>query len=447
MSYLKYNHNLVSIIIPITLLLLTPIAQGDYPLPEDYDSSYSPAFVSTFGSNGTDPGQFYSPNGISVDNNSIYVIDNNRLQIYDLSGNVELAIDTFSSAPSNFLNPTDVVVNQDIIYVSDTGNDRIVVFDHLGIFKFEFGTSGSTNGTFNSPGYMAINNEFIFISDRGNERIQVFDLLGNFNFTFGSAGTGDGEFSNPLGIDVDENHIFVVDSYLLTVMRVQAFDLNGNYKYQSDIWALTPNGLTIHDDRIVVTDLLYHSLAVYNYDLGGESYGLYGGKEPGDLGLPRSITSNDTHLLITEGSNGRVSVFERNGAPTNVSILLGLSSVTLTWAPPSNWDHYPVTSYRIYRGIEGGEYKFLHETSDFIYVDHAILEDFTYQYVITAITETGETKYSEEVFAWLPIGKTVTQTVNEKVFLTEGDGKVPLIPIHSIFLSITIFALVKKKRK
>jgi len=66
----------------------------------------------------------------------------------------------------------------DILYVSDSGNNRIQVFDNDGKFLSTWGGSGDGDGQFSSPTGLTVgrgNN--VYVADTGNHRIQVFERV------------------------------------------------------------------------------------------------------------------------------------------------------------------------------------------------------------------------------------------------------------------------------
>src|SRR5438132_11507469 len=134
-----------------------------------------------------------------------------------------------TGAPNGDFNiPYGVAVdsNQNL-YVVDTGNQRIQVFDATGNFKFTFGRSGSGNGQFSLPRGIAVDSsQNIYVTDTSNNRIQVFDSAGNFKFTFGSAGAGNGQLAAPQGIAADNQNIYVADT---NNNRIQVFDAAGAF--------------------------------------------------------------------------------------------------------------------------------------------------------------------------------------------------------------------------
>jgi hypothetical protein len=91
-------------------------------------------FLSKWGSLGNDSGQFSFPEGIAVNpsTGSVYVADtiNNRIQVFDSSGNFITTFGTGGNGDGQFNNPTAVAVNPSTgnVYAADPGHDRIQVF-------------------------------------------------------------------------------------------------------------------------------------------------------------------------------------------------------------------------------------------------------------------------------------------------------------------------------
>ena len=65
--------------------------------------------------------------------------------------------------------------SNDIIYVSECGNNRISIFTREGQFLRLFGTCGQEPGQFNNPTRITIStNGALYVSDSENSRVQVF---------------------------------------------------------------------------------------------------------------------------------------------------------------------------------------------------------------------------------------------------------------------------------
>ena len=134
-------------------------------------------FHGSFGSFGSETGQFYSPYGISVDSRGNVLVagcSNSRIQVFDASGRYLSSIT--HTTPEQELQPMSVSVGpDDCVYVVEKLSDRVSIFDHTGKYIKSFGKKGDKEGEFNEPYAIAISDEgYVYVSDTGNNRIQVF---------------------------------------------------------------------------------------------------------------------------------------------------------------------------------------------------------------------------------------------------------------------------------
>jgi DNA-binding beta-propeller fold protein YncE len=136
-------------------------------------------FIATWGSYGTDHGQFNIPFGVAVDH----------------TGNV---------------------------FVADTFNSRIQKFTNNGKFLTTWGSPGAGKGQMENPYSLGVDaSGNVYVADTGDEwaetdndnnRVEKFSNDGTFITAWGSYGLGDGQFDNPFGIVVDpRGNVFVVD--------------------------------------------------------------------------------------------------------------------------------------------------------------------------------------------------------------------------------------------
>ena len=137
-------------------------------------------FEGAFGIEGSQPGQFFNPRGITVgEHGQIIVADsgNDRIQICDDQGRCT-AFGRRGERLGEFTNPHGVVVDsRDRIIVADRDNHRIQVCNQQGNCK-AFGRFGTAPGEFSSPAAVAVGkHDRIIVADRGNNRIQIFQLI------------------------------------------------------------------------------------------------------------------------------------------------------------------------------------------------------------------------------------------------------------------------------
>ena len=170
-------------------------------------------FLFIFGDTGSDEDEFRNPSGMVIDNSRdiLYVADtdNNRIQMFELtdgdncpSGTDEFVndevcfIDSFGSSGSDegeFDEPSGLAFDEseNHLYVADTENNRIQVFEIVSgntcpsgtdevidgvCFVREFGSAGSGVGEFNNPSGLAFDPDSgsLYVADTGNHRVQVF---------------------------------------------------------------------------------------------------------------------------------------------------------------------------------------------------------------------------------------------------------------------------------
>ena len=172
----------------------------------------------SIGIGGSGGGELNTPHGIDIGpDDYLYVADsaNNRIQKFDLNGNLLAAWGTYTNAqegeaPGGTMNePWDVAVAEDgSIYVADTFNHRIQKLTEDGEFVSMWGifAQGNEPESFWGPRGIAIDSHgHILVTDTGNKRVMVFDEDLNFLTQFGGAGLDAGQFDEPVGIAVSDS--------------------------------------------------------------------------------------------------------------------------------------------------------------------------------------------------------------------------------------------------
>jgi DNA-binding beta-propeller fold protein YncE len=171
-------------------------------------------------------GLFARPTGIAVDSaaNRLYVTDTARHQILllDLQGKVLGTFGTRGTQPGQFNFPTELLLHGGELLVVDAMNFRIQTFSRDGAFLRAFGTLGNRTGALLRPKGLALDSEGnIYVADALLETVQVFDREGNLLYFFGHSGGAEGEFQLPAGLFIDpRDRIYVADSLN---RRVQVF--------------------------------------------------------------------------------------------------------------------------------------------------------------------------------------------------------------------------------
>jgi len=125
--------------------------------------------------------------------------------------------------------------------------------------------------------------------------------------------------------------------------------------------------------------------------------------------------------------------------PRNLSISLGDDHIILTWETPTDNGGFPITEYKIYRGINYREEQFLTsvDANKTYYQDMDVKNEIRYYYYLTAVNRVNESKPSND--ADIKIEETKT---NNFMFKTEF-----VISIIIIMVIILIVLFVIKTRK
>ncbi len=182
---------------------------------------YSPegTLLRQWGSEGTGPGQFIFPTDIAFDSKgNIFVSeygDNDRIQVFSPDAKLLYQIGKFGTGPGEFMRPQSMVIDGDVLYVTDACNHRIQVFKTDGTFVRIMGGVGSGPGQFRYPyGLDQDNHGHLIVCEFGNNRCQMIDKqTGHAVKMWGSAGHEPGQLAYPWAIAVDKkDHVVAVDA-------------------------------------------------------------------------------------------------------------------------------------------------------------------------------------------------------------------------------------------
>jgi sugar lactone lactonase YvrE len=135
---------------------------------------------------------------------------NHRLQVFDSMGYPLSTYGSQGSAPGQFREPQGLAVDPaGRVIVADKGNDRLQVlgFDGATLRSLDVITAG-----LRWPTNIAVDNVGrIVVADTGNNAIKVLDAVGRLQATFAAPNDGSsGPFREPLGVAVDANGTIVV---------------------------------------------------------------------------------------------------------------------------------------------------------------------------------------------------------------------------------------------
>ena len=172
--------------------------------------------LKTVGTKGSGPLQFNCPAGIAVHphTHKVYVADTGRHRIQVLNSDLTYC-SSFGSRGSNngeFIYPHDISTDSvGNVYVTDRYNHRIQVFSVDGQYLRQF---GKREGELNEPVSIFVDsNNVVYVSENENCYISIFTTDGEFSKSFGSKGSGPVQFYHPRGIYLDKTGaVYVCDT-------------------------------------------------------------------------------------------------------------------------------------------------------------------------------------------------------------------------------------------
>lgn len=174
---------------------------------------YSPdgELLGTFGSEGTDPGQFIYPVGLAIaGDGTIYVseygADNDRIQVFTAEGKLLRSWGTYGDEAGQFKRPQSIALAGDRLFVADAANHRVQVFSldgkplgAWGDLRYPYGVSIDGEGN-------------VLVAEYGRHRISKFRPDGAPCGTAGRPGSAPGELNVPWSAVAAGDRVFVVDS-------------------------------------------------------------------------------------------------------------------------------------------------------------------------------------------------------------------------------------------
>jgi DNA-binding beta-propeller fold protein YncE len=163
-------------------------AEGDvWVLAETKVREYSPKgeLKLSFGSHGTENGQFQRARGIALDpSGNVWVVDAgvgslaNRVQKFNAKGEYLSKFGKEGTGNGEFKSPEAIAVDSEgKVWVTDSGNGRIERFSAKGAYLSQFGSTGSVEGRFSTPRGIAVSGSNIWVADTGNGRVQELSCL------------------------------------------------------------------------------------------------------------------------------------------------------------------------------------------------------------------------------------------------------------------------------
>jgi tripartite motif-containing protein 71 len=272
--------------------LATDAAGDVYVVDSSHDrvEKFSPdgTFITSWGHRGSELGEFdfgssqdYTQppgGGIAVAGDHVYVADsgNNRIERFNLEGSEAMTWGSYGSEPGQFSYPRGVAANESEVIVSDDDNHRIEKFDTEGAFEAEAGSEGDGPTQLGFPYGVALDaTGDVYVADDINHRIVKLNPQLEFAGEWGGFGSKPGQLAFPRALASDP----AGDTYVADTAndRIEVFDPAGNYLRTIGISAhgpgvmTAPRGLAIDPTgRLLVSDTDGNRIEIF--DAGSDTY-------------------------------------------------------------------------------------------------------------------------------------------------------------------------------
>ena len=189
------------------------IAVSDWYSHQVKKYSLQGKLLSVIGNNrGNNNGQFYHLNGLVFSSNKmLYVVDggNHRVQVFQQDDKFAFTFGSKGSNPGQFQFPVRIAIDTDNrVLVSDHHGNHISLFSHTGSFISRI--------TCNSPWAITVSPDGHIIAscDGENNKIKVWSPTHQLIHQFGKKGSQQGEVHGILGISISSTGtIYVVERY------------------------------------------------------------------------------------------------------------------------------------------------------------------------------------------------------------------------------------------
>lgn len=238
------------------------------------------------------------------------------LAVFDLKAEKFRIIET--SGEVKFKIAADVLINEDKIWVADTGTQKVLIYDKNGKFLQAIGGEKELN----FPASLAIDKERrrVYVLNAAYHNIRVYDLSGKFLFVLVGkdmkAGREPGRLFRPHNISLDrDGNIYVADTFNF---RVQSFTPDGKLRFTFGVAGDGPGDFARpvavavdSEGNIYVVDTLFSNVQVFDKDgkyiftIGEE------GSDPGTFILPRDIYIDENdRIYVVDSGNEVIQVFQ-----------------------------------------------------------------------------------------------------------------------------------------
>lgn len=199
-------------------------------------------YITEWGEQGTDPGQFDSCRPLAISDSFLFVGDfhgppdpASRIQKFDHDGNFIAEWGEFGGATyqqGKFYYIVGMYAHNDILYVSG-GWGYIQLFDFSGTWLDTWGMGNGGGRDMDNPRCIGINSSGIFyVADYYQSKVHMYNLGGTHLGSWGVKGTGDGQLFSPTGLLIDSEDYVWITQY--NYGRIQKFTPDGDFILRID---------------------------------------------------------------------------------------------------------------------------------------------------------------------------------------------------------------------
>lgn len=241
-----------------------------------------------------------------------YLLFRQPLPLPALPGTVPMP--NYTSAVVGVSRPMGVAVTPDggTLYITETGGDRIARVYSSGGQQAGLLQPPTSTGTDHVPVYTArdpISGE-VYVSDRPTGAIYIYDAGGNYLRQYQAPATLKGW--QPLGLAFDKAGNLYVSDVSTKPQTVIELDRSGNVvRTFGDTAAMSfPNGVAVDNNtgNVYVADSNNGRLLVFGPN-GALLTQVGRGVSEGNLGLPRGVAVDDSHVYVADSTGQRVFVY------------------------------------------------------------------------------------------------------------------------------------------
>jgi DNA-binding beta-propeller fold protein YncE len=159
-------------------------------------------------------GQLINPRSFYIDNEGIYISDsgNSRIQIFNLDGTLRSSFGYKTFSISGFLFNTGISKLGNNLVIADNGSKEVKIYDENGFYVNNLRNENGGEFIFLSPEAVFVDRDgYIYIVDSGSNQISIYSPKGTL-VRLGKQGSKSTEFYSIKDIWVDEKYIYIADT-------------------------------------------------------------------------------------------------------------------------------------------------------------------------------------------------------------------------------------------